>query len=201
MAKIIYAADFWRTNAELIADVAKLGYLKKEWRTLDPTYGNGTWWKLWRPDDLVAPDGYPDTFDFRDTHFTDNAFDAVAFDPPYVSVGGRATSTIEGYHQRYGIDVAPNSPAGVQSVINDGLKEMQRVVKPNGIILCKCQDYISSGKLWLGTHHTLTWALAIGLKVEDRIEHLSQPRPQPDHVRQVHARRNLSTLFVFRKAK
>lgn len=31
----------WPSNGHLIADCARLGYLHKDWRTLDPTYGFG----------------------------------------------------------------------------------------------------------------------------------------------------------------
>jgi hypothetical protein len=72
----------------------------------------------------------------------------------------------------------------------------------NGIVLVKCQDYISSGKLWPGTHPTLTCALDLGFRFEDRFEHvMANPRPQPLRKQQVHAHRNLSTLFVFRKVR
>lgn len=40
----------WANNAELIADCARLGYLRSDWLTLDPTYGNGRFWTF--------PDGY-----------------------------------------------------------------------------------------------------------------------------------------------
>ena len=86
----------------------------------------------------------------------------------------------------------------MQDQINDGLTEMVRVVKPGGIVLVKCQDYVSSGRLWLGTHHTLTHALRLGCECVDRLEHHGEPRPQPPGRRVLHARRNLSTLFVLR---
>ena len=78
---------------------------------------------------------------------------------------------------------------------------MHRVVKPTGIVLVKCQDYISSGKFWAGTHHTLTCALDVGFELIDRLEHYGAPRPQPPGRRQVHARRNLATLFVLRRPR
>lgn len=204
----VLAASRWRSNAELIADCARLGYLRREWLTLDPTYGRGVWWKQWRPDQLVTcTDRAPveveadrNRVDFRALPFDDAVFDAVAYDPPYVSVGGRRTTGIADMHDRFGLTHAPTSPAGVQQLINDGLAEMHRVVKPRGIVLVKCQDYISSGRLWLGTHHTLTHAIALGFDVIDRLEHVTHPRPQPAGRRQVHARRNLSTLFVLQKA-
>jgi hypothetical protein len=195
----VLAATAWRTNAELIADCARLGYLQSDWLTLDPTYGKGTWWNAWRPLQLWAHDLADDGVDFRALPYPDATFDAAVFDPPYVCVGGRQTSTIPGYHARYGLTDAPKTPAGLQEVINGGLDELHRVMKPKKFVLAKCQDYVWSGRLWLGTHHTLTHALAIGFEVVDRLEHLSGVRPQPPGRRQLHARRNLSTLFVLRR--
>ena len=42
MTEPILAIAKWSSNAALIADCARLGYLRKEWRTLEPTYGYGT---------------------------------------------------------------------------------------------------------------------------------------------------------------
>ncbi len=46
---VIYAAQKWPTNAHMIVDAARLGYLRKDWWTLDPTYGLGNFWTLWQP--------------------------------------------------------------------------------------------------------------------------------------------------------
>jgi len=197
--KDVLAATAWTSNADLIADCARLNYLQKDWVTLDPTYGKGNWWTVWRPDTLIEHDIKIDGVDFRNLPYGDGHFDAVAFDPPFVSVGGRSTTGIPKMHQAYGMDRAPISPKGVQKLINLGLGEAHRVVKPKGIVLCKVQDYISSGKLWLGTHYTLSTALELSFEPIDRLEYISGVRPQPSGRRQVHARRNLSTLFVLRK--
>lgn len=195
----ILAATAWRTNAELIRDVHLLGYLRDEDHVVDPTHGRGTWWKAWRPEKLTTHNRKKDGSDFRSLPYPDGTFDAAAFDPAYVAKGGRATSGIKEMDSRYGQDDAPRTPALLQELIDDGLTEMHRIVKPGGIVLCKCKDYISSGRLWLGTHHTLTHALSLGFECVDRLEHLSGTGPQPRGRRQMHARRNLSTLLVLRK--
>lgn len=202
----VLAADRWKSNAELIRDVADLGLIDGTMTTLDPTYGKGVWWKLFRPVSLVAHDVKLDGVDFRDLPHADRSFQLVGYDPPYVSVGGRKTTTMPEFHQRFGMDKAPTSPGTLQAdLINPGLDEVYRVLCRRGRALVKCQDYISSGKLWLGRHWTLTHAIDVGFKVIDIFEHIGNARPQPStnpdgsERRQVHARRNLSTLFVLEK--
>lgn len=203
---VVLAAGTWPTNGDLIADVAfGLGYIDLENdEVLDATYGRGLWWTKVRPrifttNDIVAGRA-AFQYDFRQLpEYWADAFDVVAYDPPYVCVGGRKTSGIADMHDRYGLTDAPTSPAALQHLIQQGVDEMARVTRPGGLILLKCQDYVSSGKLWPGTHYTLNWAMMLGLELVDRFEHVSGVRPQPPGRRQVHARRNLSTLFVLRK--
>lgn len=220
----ILAATEWPSNAELIADCHRLGYLRDSDHVLDPTYENGTWWNQWRPEKLTACHRASDGSDFRHLPFPDGTFDAIAFDPPYVCPGGRKTSTIKDFHARYGMaegsydDPDFTNPAELQQIINDGLTEMHRLVIPavrrkyepakpgaNGVVLVKCKDYIWSGYYWPGAHYTAQHAIQLGFVIEDRFEFLSDPGPQPtvnpdgSPRRQVHARRNLSTLLVLRR--
>jgi hypothetical protein len=198
MSDLVHAATAWNSNADLIADCARLGYLNASWLTLDPTYGRGNWWSLWRPAQLTCHDIAQDGVDFRRLPHGDDSFEAIAFDPPYVCPGGRATSTTQEMHSRYGMNgTSFRTPAELQAIINDGLTEMRRVVTPKGIVLVKCMDYVTSGKLFAGTHYTLTHALGLGFDLVDRLEHIGSAGPQSQK-RQVHARRNLSTLFVLR---
>lgn len=207
MTDPVLAATAWNTNADMILDCVQLGYLRKEWLTLDPTYGKGNWWTKWEPDLLVKSDINPqapcmDPADFTSLPYATNAFDVVTFDPPYVCIGGRKTGSMQDMHAAYGMTDAPKSPAELQALINAGLAECRRVVKPGGLILVKMQDYISSGKFWNGTYRTQRWAEYLFLETIDRLEHVAKaPRPQPAGRRQVHARRNLSTLLVLQKGK
>ena len=202
LAEPVYAANRWQTNGHLIADCHRLGYLQDDWRTLDPTYGRGTWWKVWRPSSLTTHDLAQDGVDFRSLPYDDGEFDAVAYDPPYVSTGSTANERVAAqHHALYGIGDDADTPQSIQALINDGLVECARVVKTKGYVLVKCQDYIKSGKYWNGTYLTMAHGISIGLEVVDRLEHITSPRVQPHGRRQVHARRNLSTLIVFSKRR
>ena len=202
MNEPVYAAQRWQTNGHLIADLHRLGYLQDEWRTLDPTYGRGMWWKVWRPVELVTHDLAQDGVDFRDLPYGDEEFQAVAYDPPYVSTGTTKHRRINAsLHQPYGVGDNAHTPHLIQALINEGLAECARVAKAKGFLLVKCQDYIKSGKFWNGTYLTMSHGIGLGLEVVDRLEFITSPRPQPHGRRQVHARRNLSTLIVFRKGR
>jgi hypothetical protein len=198
---IIYAIHPYRSNAELIEAAAKLGYLRKEWRTFDATYGQGTFWRKWRPEFLhandrdvilpVAPFFYRD--DFTNLHWTDSAFDVVVFDPPY-KMNGSPTKAID---DRYGVGLSARWQDRIE-LMKRGQKECARVLKPGGYLLTKCQDQVVSGKVVWQTDIMTAQGIHDGLVKVDRLDILTNPRPQP-HSRQVHARRNSSSLLVFRK--
>jgi hypothetical protein len=133
----------------------------------------------------------------------DNTIEQAVYDPPYVAKGGRSTSGMPEFDDAYGIDACPATPFLLQQLIDEGMYEMDRVVEPRSIVLVKCQDYVSSGKLWAGTLHTANFAVeALDWTLVDRVEHVAKhPRPQPPGRTQKHFRRNLSTLFVFRTGR
>jgi hypothetical protein len=143
----IFAAHAWRTNAELIADMARLGYLSDEWRTLDPTYGRGICWNKRRPTELVTHDLAIDGVDLRHLPHAEDSFDAAVFGPPYVSVGGRRMSTIPDFLDRFGLGAVPTTPLPLQAMNDQGLAELARVVRPGGYVLTKCTDYITASSL------------------------------------------------------
>lgn len=199
----VLGANNWTSNAELIADVAKLGYLHQDWRTLDPTYSKGVWWKVFRPTHLVYHDWKPDLIDFRDLPYRDGFFMASAFDPPYVSTGGRETSTMDDFNSRYGLHDAPTSPEELHEYNCLGLTECVRVTQR--YVLVKCCDYISSGKRFPGIYQMEYFVREkLNLKIEDKfIHYATAPRPQPARTRkdgkpsvQKHARNNYSALLI-----
>lgn len=201
---MILAAHNWPTNGDLIADVAKL-YIAPDALVLDVTYGKGKWWTKYRPRHFLAHDLALDGVDFRELPHEPLTFDVVAFDPPYVAKGGRDTSGIADFDDRYGLKDCPRTPAELQEYINLGMTEAWRVSRHGGIILQKCKDYISSGELWHGVWLAKQHGFGLGLRLEDEFIHVTSPGPQPtrnrdgSERRQVHARRNCSHLLVWRR--
>lgn len=193
----ILTATAWPTNAHLIEDVAKLGYL--DGRVLDVTFGYGTFWKRWKPEDFTASDfdaakspvGYSVDVPFLPAHWF-GVFDAIVFDPPY-KLNGRSTDDVD---ERYGVHVYASWKDRYQ-LINDGIAECALATKR--YLLLKCMDQVVSGaKRWQTIDFTTT-ARENGLELVDRFDMLVNPRPQPPGRRQLHAQTNYSTLLVFEK--
>ena len=206
----VLEAQSWPNNSDLISAVFDMHVWPKQWAQgehgpdiMDVTYGKGLWWQ-WVPGrahTFTSHDFKLDGVDFTNLPEADASMDVIAFDPDYVAPGGRDTSTIPDFNERYGLNDPYESPRSLQAHINEGLGECARVLRPQGILMVKCSTYISSGKPWLGEYHTIGHGLRCDLVVEDIFVHISGTGPQPDRPgsRQQHARSNSSRLIVFRK--
>ncbi len=195
----VLAIDKWQTNGHLIADCAQLGYLRKEWLTLDPTYGYGTFWKVWRPDQLVAcdidpaksPIGYP--VDFTDLPWPDRHFQASVYDGPY-KLNGNPSDT-GGVDERFGVHVYTRWQDRL-SLLIAGAVEVARVT--DEYLLVKCQDQVVSGRLRWQTTPIVEAVEAVGFGLKDRIEFLGR-RAQPSGRGQNNAHRASSQMLVFKR--
>jgi hypothetical protein len=187
------------SNGALMAAVARLGYLPGP--VLDLTYGRGLWWTRFRPDELIIGHG-----DFRDRPEVDGSVPVVCFDPPYISTGNRETSSVDEFYDRYGLGDAPGWRQ-IRQLIDEGLAECARILKPHGYLLVKCMDYVESGhKIW-NTFHVYNEAETLGLRLVDRFIHVPTGKGGPQVTtnrdgsprEQKHAREVSSMLLVFTK--
>ena len=197
----ILTATAWPTNAELIEDVARLGYLSGQ--ILDCTYGYGTFWKNWRPaedrfvacdiDEAKSPLGV--SINFCKLPFNSERFDSVVFDPPY-KMNGTSRPEDRAADERYGVHIPARWQDRMQ-LICDGLIECMRVSRR--YVLAKCMDQVVSGrKVWqTATLYQTAWNYHY--RLVDRFDMLVTPRPQPEGRRQVHTQAIYSTLLVFER--
>lgn len=216
----VLAYNRWPTNGHMIAAAARLGYITGH--VLDPTYGGGGWWTVYRPAAFTGTDLYaPDVahIDFRAMPWDDDTFDTVAYDPPYKLKG---TSTDDS-DVRWGIGPDHMPREERHALMRDGMTECARVLAPSDRrtrkgetigayrhLLVKCQDQVEGGRVrWQTRMMTDHGEMKLGLILVDRFEFLTAGgRPQPQRTRadgrpsvQEHARRNGSTLLVFRKPR
>lgn len=193
-------AVFVGDNSDLIAKVAEVGYLRKEDRILDPTYGKGNFWKRWKPGprgQLVGLDLATTGDDFRNIHYQDQTFEVVVFDPPY-KLNGKPTPAED---RRYGTHERTD-PSVRMALACAGIAECLRVTMVGGLLLVKCQDQVCYGRVWWQTMAFTQAAVDEGAVLEDMVHLLPKNgvgRPQPAGRRQVHFRRIYSTLLILRK--
>jgi tRNA G10 N-methylase Trm11 len=209
---MILRATNWRTNGQMIADMHELGYVCDEHVVLDPTYGRGKWWTVYRPPLLIAHDLHTlDGVSWTELPEADNSVDTATFDPPYVTAGGRKTSTQPDFQNRYGLDKAPTTLLGLHELIVEGIVEIKRVLKPRGLMLLKAMNYVSGGRYRSAAYELKDEAENLGFRLIDEFVHLGKPGPQPKNRRcvdgvkvpspQVHGRSNYSLLFVMQAPK
>jgi len=192
------------TNADLIVSCHRLGYLRDDWATLDPTWGLGRFWVKWAPKTLVGSDlestKSPSLVseDATCLRHDDNSFMAVVLDPPYKlngtpDRGGPASSDPD-----YGVDGPAVRWQDRHRLIRNMISEASRICGTHGTVLLKCQDQVCSGKIRWQTIEFTEHAESCGLRLVDQLL-LEGARKQPEGRRQIHARRNYSSLLVFRK--
>lgn len=191
----VLAVGSWPTNAELIADVAQLGYL--DGRVLDATYGEGKFWTAHRPEGLTTNDRYKDAdlhFDYCAAPFADRTFDSVVFDPPYRLSGRRDRGNFD---FRFGLMEYRSNDEILDDIVA-GARECYRVTAR--YLLVKCQDQVNGGRVRWQTDMVTDCVTGMGARKVDRFDFVMPSlRPQPAHRRQLTARRNHSTLLIFRR--
>jgi hypothetical protein len=191
----VLAFHNWTNNGSLVADVARLGYLQG--RVCDLTWGLGNFWSVYRPASLTTNDIDPSTsaefhHDFcKPPVEWHGMFDSVVADPPY-RLRGRPDPHFD---TRYGTN-SRSTEAEIMGLIHRCIVGAGRCVQPKGYLLVKLADQVVSGRVVWQTLDAICWARQEGFKLVDRFDMIGG-RPQPPGRRQIHARRNASSLLVF----
>lgn len=173
---------------------------------LDPTYSLGNFYKKIKqpkykfdidPDrkDVVAADSTA-------LPLSDNSVKSILFDPPFLGTKGN----VKGSKNKSNIII---KRFGYYSNMNDlwkyyalSIKEFYRVLKDGGVLVCKIQDSISSGKQFLSHIELTNQAIANGFYPKDIFVLLSKNVIlSPKHNNQQHARKFHSYFIVFLKEK
>ena len=213
------------TNSELIAEVAKL-YLKPRMRVLDMTFGRGVFWKnvdlgklgAFTCNDINLTSKALLTFGGAKTHSLVHAYDfrklpdnwagwydVAVLDPPYMHGGATVKKSISKCYGNKKTKYASHD--AIMALYHDGIVEAWRVLKPGGFLWVKCQDEIESGKqrwshieiLDLATRACAQTRGKRPFSAKDLFVLVQSTVPARRVNYQLHARKNHSYLWIFRK--
>lgn len=164
---------------------------------VDAAYSKGVMWtdlpEPVRKFDLSPQVEGVEQSDARALPLDENSVNSIAFDPPFLVKTGKGSLIKDRFSSFASVDE-------MWSVYGDALTEFKRVLKPKGIIAFKCQSQVLSGKQVWSEEEVFFMAKMRGFYVLDKLYRLNgSPMPHPGKHTQRHARRNLSTWWVFRK--
>ena len=169
---------------------------------LDPTYSKGNFYK-----DVPEPkhkfDFEPQTNDTRQCDsrhlpFNNSSVGSIVFDPPFVG-GSRKDGKPGIIKERFGY--YKNVPI-LWQFYRDSLDEFFRILKPEGVLVFKCQDTIENSSQYLSHIEIINHAYSIGFYPLDLFILIANNRlMSPSQSVQQHSRKYHSYFIVFKKSK
>jgi hypothetical protein len=198
-------------NEDLFPQVLKL-YVPEGATVADVTYGTGIFWKNIQPAQYkLFPSDLKTGVDCRKLPYEDGSMDCVVLDPPYMEglfrrakthLAGAGTYAAfrETYSNGSKTNDGPKYHAAVVDLYVKAGSEAYRVLRPNGVMIVKCQDEVSANLQRL-THVEIIEAYrGFGFHCKDLFVLVRNNRPAMSRVvRQEHARKNHSYFLVFIK--
>ncbi len=178
------------TNAGLIKKVTAL-YFSEGDKIADVTYGKGAFWRKvdTKKYKIVGSDILTGT-DFRDLPYQDKEFNHSVIDPPYARI-----TNLKGMVDCYNT-TRYTTHDDIIDLYESGLKELIRITKKDGYILCKCQDEIQGCKKKWSHIEIKDIAEQMGLYAKDLFILVNDRKPKVTR-KQKHARKSHSYLWVF----
>ena len=198
-------------NADVFAEVLGL-HVPEGSIVADVTWGKGVFWKKVRQDlyDVRATD-IAMGVDCRDLPYANSEIDCVVLDPPYMEgfyrsqssqkAGGGSYSAFRKHYSNG--DERPGRAkwhGAVTDLYREAGREAHRVLKPDGVLIVKCQDEVSANRQWLTHVEIINDYEAMGFYTKDLFVVVRANRPAIARLKkQVHARKNHSYFLVFIK--
>lgn len=215
-------------NGELFARILDL-HVPTGATVADVTFGLGAFWRnvpaekytILASDIDLKPDGIPAEWagrvqsgiDCRNLPYADASLDCVVLDPPYMeglyrkSEGHLAGSgTHASFRRAYSSGkVTEGGPKWHDAVVDlyaRAGREAYRVLRPNGILVVKCQDEVSANKQRLTHIEIITGYESLGFYTKDLFVVVRTNKAGVSRLKkQEHARKNHSYFIVFQKCR
>lgn len=184
---------------------------------LDPTYGNGGFYKkdiqqglpgFGLMEDVRRPRLYFDRYrdgvwkaDARFLPVKTGSIKSVIIDPPFLAGGGRDGLMVAKYgNLNTGPDGQRYDAAATWELYKDIMTECERVLSPYGHLIVKCQDLLYGRTQYMTHIEVVNFAIDMGLYPKDIFILLARSRPKSwNHQTQHHARKWHSYFLVFGK--
>lgn len=193
-------------QSEIIKNILKL-YVPSGKIDVDSTYSTGNFYKNTGVEEPfykfdINPQTESVSFgDSRNLPLPSHSVNCIMFDPPFLATTGKSLSENTGniINRRFG--VYANEYALHQFYV-ESLKEAYRLLKPNGILIFKCQDKVSSGKQYMSHVFIANEAAKAGFYPKDLFVLLAKNRlvAKWQMQNQKHARKYHSYFWVFEKS-
>lgn len=141
-------------DAELLERLLQFYPRRNPKRILDATVNGGRFWRGTKRKVIgldIEPSHRPSVVaDHIQMPFRDNAFEVVVYDPPHIPNQGRDQQ--KDFTVRFGLGSRSPKEMGYTftHTFPPFVQEAYRVLKPEGILLCKIADYVH--------HHRYQWA-------------------------------------------
>jgi hypothetical protein len=133
--------------------------------------------------------------------FRADAIDVLVYDPPHVPNQGRDRA--KDFRRRFGLGLKSSADNGhnFTHLYTAFAREAHRVVRAEGLLLCKITDYVHNHRLQWAHLEMVEAATAAGFKACDCIVKIRRsPIVDPKWKRAHHARRQHCYWLVFRKS-
>jgi SAM-dependent methyltransferase len=148
------ASVWFGEDAELVEKLLKFYPRRPPKAILDATVNGGRFWKGSKRRvigmDIESAHSPAVVGDNARMPFRAEAFDVVVYDPPHIPNQGRAKT--KDFNARFGLGLRSSKENGYTfaNLYPHFVREAYRVLRPEGILLCKIADYIH--------HHRYQWA-------------------------------------------
>jgi len=139
--------------------------------------------------------------DARHLPLEDESISCMMFDPPFLATTGKSLTEGQGniINRRFG--VFPDEQS-LHRFYVEAMVEAHRVLKPQGILIFKCQDKVSSGKQYFSHVFIMNEAVKVGFYPKDLFILLAKNRLVADWQarNQRNARKFNSFFWTFQKS-